>query len=214
MTPIQFRQAAAGDTGRCIQLALDAFRNDPLFRAAGGGKEKNYRLFLEFLLKQWLNSQTVFLAEEGGELLGFAILAPEEDSALRAGDCLKAGAGKVLFSCGVKSAFDFLRASGAFGEELQKQPAPRWYLTLLAVTPSRQGNGVGSALLRDCVLPFLRTVPCRMLCLNTEAEKNRCFYRKNGFTELGSASRKINGRTVENWSYARNIPAREKEDGV
>ena len=203
MTNIRFRQAAAGDAGRCIQLTLNAFRDDPLFRAVSGGDGKSYRLFLGLLLKLWLKNQTAFLAEEDGSLAGFAILAPEEASAIRVGECLKAGAGRVLLSCGVKNIFDFLRASGAFGEELQKQPPPRWYLTLLAVSPSRQGKGVGSALLQECVLPFLRTVPCKTLCLNTNAEQNRSFYRKNGFTELNASSRRINGRTVENWSYAR-----------
>lgn len=196
-----FRRAGEADRDGCVRLVRQAFREDSLFVAAAGGREEGRDLLLELLTRVWLESQTAFAAEREGKLIGLAVLGREEDAAVSLRSCVKLGAGRVLGTCGAGNLLAFLRCSGRFNRSGSREPGPRWYLTLLAVAPEEQGRGVGSAIVRDCVLPFLRQQGCRTLCLNTNEEKNRRFYLKNRFEETDAAFAEIGGRRVCNWSF-------------
>lgn len=64
-------------------------------------------------------------------------------------------------------------------------PDKHWYLYFLGVDPARQGQGIGSCLLRE-VLPQAdrQRIPCY---LETSAERNVGFYQKHGFRVLSEA---------------------------
>lgn len=192
-------------TEECVTLIRSAFREDPLFSAVSKGKQRNYELLLELFARVWLTTQTVFTAEENGAVIGVAILGDEASAAVSVGRLWKSGAGKVLMTCGIGSVLGFLNASGQFDRAFQNLEGPRHYLTLLAVSPDAQGKGTGSALLQSRVLPYVRGRGGRTLCLNTNKERNRNFYRKNGFTEIASDSCRINGQQVENWSFILDV---------
>ncbi len=203
---VQFRRIKDFEENPGIKIAEAAFRKDSFFRAVTKEKEKSYHLLMEMLMKVWLKSQIAFVAETEERIVGIALLASDELAALSVGDCIKAGAGKVILSCGIKNILAFLRASSCFNEDFQQIPNPRYYLSLLAVDPSFQGQGIGTAMLRECVIPFLREKSCRTLCLNTNEEINREFYRKNDFEEIGEKALQINGKRICNWSYKMDLP--------
>lgn len=202
---LNFKPLDPARTEECVSLVKEAFRDDALFSATSKGKPHNYDLLIELLTRVWLNTQTAFAAEDGGVLVGVAILGDEASAAVSVGDLWKLGAGKVLLACGPKSVLGFLNASGQFDQAFHSVEGPKHYLTLLAVSPDAQGRGIGSALLQNCVLPYMRERGGKTLCLNTNKERNRNFYRKNGFTEIGSAACAINGTRVENWSLLLDV---------
>ena len=79
------------------------------------------------------------------------------------------------------AAFGRLMSSTNYVERLHMRDVPlrHWYLATLGVDPSRQGQGVGSALIQ----PVLSRadadgLPCY---LDTEKERNLPFYRTHGF---------------------------------
>jgi ribosomal protein S18 acetylase RimI-like enzyme len=79
------------------------------------------------------------------------------------------------------TAFGRVMASLSCYERLHKRDVPprHWYLPTLGVDPPRQGQGIGSALLRP-VLEMADTEG--LFCyLETETEKNVLFYRRQGF---------------------------------
>lgn len=90
-----------------------------------------------------------------------------------------------------------MKASSFFGQACSKQPAPKYYLTLLAVDINAQGRGIGTAMIHECIVPFLKEEGCKLLCLNTNEEKNRNFYRKNKFDEIGESEIEINGKRID-----------------
>lgn len=198
-------------TEDCAALVQDAFRGDPLFSAVAKGREKPYAALMDLFTQVWLNTQTTFAATEDGALVGAAIVGDADSAVVSVGSLFKFGAGKVLLSCGVGSFLAFLNASGQFDRAFDGVEGPKHYLTLLAVAPAAQGSGIGSALVQSCVLPHVRQMGGKTLCLNTNRERNRGFYRKNGFTQTGTSSCRINGRQVENWSYQLDISVTEKE---
>ncbi len=76
---------------------------------------------------------------------------------------------------------------------------PHWYLPILGVEPSRQGCGVGSALLR----PILERaaadgLPCY---LDTLQPRNVAFYRKHGFEVLVEGVEPVSG--LRYWCFRR-----------
>ena len=79
------------------------------------------------------------------------------------------------------AAFGRLASSLDCYERLRKRDVPprHWYLPTLGVDPSRQGQGIGGALLR----PGLARADAEGLwCyLETEKEKNLPFYQRHGF---------------------------------
>jgi ribosomal protein S18 acetylase RimI-like enzyme len=79
------------------------------------------------------------------------------------------------------TAFGRVMASLGYYERLHKRLVPRrhWYLPTLGVDPPRQGQGIGSALIR----PVLERADAEgVFCyLETETERNLIFYRKHGF---------------------------------
>jgi GNAT superfamily N-acetyltransferase len=64
---------------------------------------------------------------------------------------------------------------------------PHWYLHFLATEPTRQGRGIGSAVLK----PMLDTCDAQGLPAYLEAtsERNRALYLKNGFEDRGEPLR-------------------------
>ncbi|MDV2991430.1 MAG: hypothetical protein N4J56_001084 [Chroococcidiopsis sp. SAG 2025] len=69
-------------------------------------------------------------------------------------------------------------------EKIHKRNMPErhWYLELLGVEPSHQGQGIGSALLQPILQQAdLERIPCY---LETFSEKNVYFYRQHGFQVL------------------------------
>jgi GNAT superfamily N-acetyltransferase len=94
---------------------------------------------------------------------------------------LRAGLLHIPFRFGWQS-FRRSTSLGSYLERIRQQSAPtqHWYLMALGVTPSRQGAGIGRALLQ----PVLnradgKQVPCY---LETFTERNVQFYEKLGFT--------------------------------
>lgn len=63
-------------------------------------------------------------------------------------------------------------------------PAESWYLSILGVSPERQGQGVGAALLQPTLAEAdARGVPCY---LETFGEHTLGFYRRVGFVPAAS----------------------------
>lgn len=84
---------------------------------------------------------------------------------------------------------------------LHRLHAPRehWYLSQIGVEPNRQGQGIGSALLRPMLARMdAQSVPCY---LETEKAANVSFYRKHGFTVVADGDAVAGGPHV--WAMVR-----------
>ena len=86
-------------------------------------------------------------------------------------------------------------------------PDPKWHLVLLAVSSHSKGQGIGSKMLHDCILPYIAKNGGGLLTFNTNEEVNRTFYKKNGFEEFDIDTLHENGKEIGNWSYKRMIDA-------
>ena len=98
--------------------------------------------------------------------------------------------------------FSNYRAFNSVIETVQqeKMPEPHWYLSDLSTDPSRQGQGIGTALMK----PVLdRADAAGMPCyLETMTEKNVAFYMKRGFKVAWEGSLPKAGPKV--WAMCRD----------
>ena len=81
---------------------------------------------------------------------------------------------------------------------LAKKLSPHGY-------PAVAGQGIGSGMQRDWLLPYVRQNGGTILRLFTNSRRSRLFCRKNGFTEFYSRQFSSNGKQIGNWSYRKVI---------
>ena len=85
-----------------------------------------------------------------------------------------------------------------------------WYLSSYLVNTSMQGEGIGSRFLQECIIPFVKKKGGKKLCLFTNSEINRKFYRKNGFKEFHKQVFRYRGKSLGSWSYVMELWPHDK----
>ena len=118
---------------------------------------------------------------------------------------MRAGFGKCFLQGGIRDVAAWNAMEGKAGQPCHSLGGQTWYLNLLTVEPNQKGQGFGSRMLRECILPYVRNHGGEMLCLFTNAEGNRKFYQKNGFEEFDQRFFKRKGKQLGSWSYRISI---------
>jgi ribosomal protein S18 acetylase RimI-like enzyme len=141
----------------------------------------------------------------GEAIDGAAIWLPPGDTSVPAMRMMRVGMWQGPFRLGLGAMRRFLTFV-EWSERLHKKnvPEPHWYLMVLGVDPTRQGQGVGSGL----ITPMLARADeqGRACYLETAKERNVTFYRKHGFDVVDDEHLPTNGPRV--WTMLRKPAAR------
>jgi len=180
--PPLVRRAEPGELDVAAEVLTDAFVDeDGLNYWLRQGARKNHarRRFFDRAVRDIVHPERdLWLADAGGETLGAAIwlrpgLHAYDFSALQQLAILP-----LLYAvAGVRGALRGL----ALGEKLEKMhpPAPHAHLVFLGVSPQAQGQGVGSAILKQTLAPLdEQGVPA---ILEATTERNVALYQRYGF---------------------------------
>lgn len=175
---VAVRPLRADDVFALGDVLAESFDDDPIFRAILPN-DAHRRRALPILFREWMSrlhlhhEHASFTTEDRAGaalwsppgfwhvgLLQQAVMAPSMIGALR---------GRT---------FTALRTHLAIESGHPKGP-PHWYLRVIGCSPSRQGQGIGAALLR----PVLERCDREQLgaYLESSNEKNHTFYRRQGF---------------------------------
>ncbi|MBE9017047.1 GNAT family N-acetyltransferase [Chroococcidiopsis sp. CCALA 051] len=117
------------------------------------------------------------------EIKGVAVWIPQEQFSFDLSRMWQAGLFILPFQIGVRAFWRQMTLLNKI-EQIHKRNMPErhWYLELLGVEPSHQGQGIGSALMHPILQQAdLEGIPCY---LETFSEKNVYFYRQHGFQVL------------------------------
>ena len=100
---------------------------------------------------------------------------------------IRSGMLGVLFHTGFGPFLTFMGANEVMDRiHKARMPEPHWYLMLVGVDPELQGQGVGSALIREGLASADReSRPCY---LDTSERRNLAFYERLGFVVLEEAT--------------------------
>lgn len=176
----QVRMARRDDIPAIAQVLARAFAGDPALSLVVPQDEHRHQHLvagMDAYLRYGSNRLSDTFASS--DLAGAAIWMPPGDLRQPIRDSLGLIRGSVHM-CGWRRIATFMRADSTLDEHLARQiPGPTYYLGVLGVEPSRQGQGIGSALMR----PVLdRCDRDRILAsLWTFTEANLSFYARHGF---------------------------------
>jgi GNAT superfamily N-acetyltransferase len=174
--PPEVRQASAEDRAGVVASVAAAFAQDPAWAyMLGTGYERLAPQFAGALFDVRLLSGTVWVSDD---LAAVAMWDPPDRSeagvehAQRVWARYRGVAGEAAFDRHTSYNAAIAAASPA---------GPYWYLGVLATAPSRQREGLASAVLR----PVLEEADWVGLgcCLETSTTANRRFYERRGFTQ-------------------------------
>ena len=195
------------DMNACIELTAKAFEHYDFFSVYIPYKRR-MRLFLKSMLgvEFRVNRGLVhfFTARDNGRIAAVAILRDSGYKMPNEMQYLKAGFWKNCVIGGFRNVaawFEMDQKAEAPCRELIAGKENAWYLHLLAVDTEKEGKGIGSRMLQECIIPYVRGHGGKTLCLYTNSEINCRFYEKNGFRQFNSTSFSYKGRSFGSWSY-------------
>ena len=170
------RAVSEAEQARAVATIVLAFGTDPMARWSMPDPE-TYLTHFPALVRAFAgNAFAEANAHVVADFAGVAVwLAPGRESD---GDAMVAIMEKAMDPA------RFAEGGAVFEQMAEFHPAePHWYLPLIGVDPARQGQGLGSALMRHALKECDRTgVPAY---LESSNPGNVPFYQQHGFTLMG-----------------------------
>ena len=210
---IHYREATKKEINTIAKLAAQSFCNYPFFRFAFRDSFKSERAYLAYMeklhrihIKANMRNHICLVGTIDETIVSTAMLQDPNKKRIRIGEYILSGGISLMFPVGFSRILDFFTISEEAHADCAKNCPGAWYLELLAVDGNRKGQGLGSNMLQDCVIPYIKTRGDKLLSLITNTEQNRKFYTKNGFQEFAGRKLTRQGRTIGNWSFLRAIP--------
>ncbi|WP_085944873.1 GNAT family N-acetyltransferase [Actinoalloteichus spitiensis] len=197
--PVSVRPAVDGDVPAIGRVLASAFSDYPFLRhtIAADDHAERVRRGQELMVRRiGLPHGRVWVAEDGGNVVGAAAwTTPDTD--------LEAAFGPVAAEVG-ELAGDRAGIAAAVEEALAPyRPAePAWFLATIGIDPSRQGRGVGGALLRPGLVAAEEAGSVAFL--ETSDERNVRFYQRHGFRVVAEVELPAGGPRT--WAM-RRVPA-------
>ena len=164
----------------------EAFFDDPLMHIVAPNEKKRT------IVAPWFFAKSIAYGLRWGEVScnddasAVAIWFPPGNTDITLGRMLRVGIGALPFRAGVNGFVRFMRALSAVEKFHKAVKGPHWYLMAVGTSPTRQGTGLGSSLLKlGTSKADAAGIPCY---LETATESNVAFYSKRGFEVTGEAN--------------------------
>ncbi|WP_394522681.1 GNAT family N-acetyltransferase [Lacrimispora sp. JR3] len=205
---IVYRKVRQDELDQAAELLTKSFEDYSFFNMYAGNniKKRDFvHAIQEANLKTAYKKYTVIAGAKDNQMVSLAQLKPPHKSEAGFFDYLLGGGIKIILTGGLKNAMELLKMNEEATAVCHDQTGRVWYLSTLAVSTAHQGQGLGSKMLHDCIIPYIEKRGGGLLTLITNTEKNREFYKKNGFEEFHSMTIRRNGKELGNWSYRMNI---------
>ncbi|ORX77938.1 hypothetical protein BCR32DRAFT_295320 [Anaeromyces robustus] len=211
---ITFRKAILEeDFEECLNVICDAFQGYPIYSIYTNKDDKQQQQFDRALMYCQLMDafvhDTVMVAEYDKQILCVTLIQnPERKEPSVLEYILHLGGLSVFKTGGIKNTFGFLHMVEKINlprEEYSKKTPKTWNLECIAVNKNFKGQGIGSKMINECVVPLVRENGANHLTLITNKEKNTLFYKKNDFKVFQYDKFDINNKLVENWCFTRTI---------
>ncbi len=208
---IRYRRPKTEELKDIARMCALTFSDYPICNDIRKGFE-DLDTFIDFLsdvfyvyIKAYYKNSVFFAGEEDGKVKSFAILVRPRSSEVNLLDYFKAGALGLLNKASLPRLIKFLNV-------LEKGHIPgsgmknhSWLLESLSVDRSCRGQQLGSKILSECIIPYIKEQSIgekpETLITFTNTEANKRFYLKNGFTEFDYSTIQMNESPIGNWSF-------------
>ena len=200
---IRYEQIRQEDIPACTALATRSFMDYAYFTNYFP-EEKRRRRFLEKMLeiefRLCFGKADIWGAWDGDVLCAVALLCSPSWVKPSAWEYMRAGYGKVFLAGGIRRVSDWDDMNAEALKPCHVDP-DAWYLSSLTVDTGKEGQGIGSRMLQECLLPYIRKHNGKSLVLFTNSEENCRFYEKNGFHLFHTEEYTYHGQRMGSWSY-------------
>lgn len=205
---IIYREATEEEIGALARLSTEAFGNYPFFDFVFLSAFKSREAYFAYMdklhrvhIRANMRRHKCFVGVENGRIVSTALLQAPDKKRIGVWDYIRAGALTLVFPVGLARILDFFDVSERAHSDCAREYPSAWYLEKLAVDASMKGCGLGSAMLNECLLPYIRRQGGHELTLITNTELNCRFYAKNGFRMFAERTLDHDGQTIGNWSF-------------
>lgn len=147
-------------------------------------------------------SAIMFTAKLSGKIVGTAILFKPNYKKASILEYMLHGFWKGFFYGGFKDVLNWCIMSEKASAPCHERSQEEWYLDSITILPDYEGKGIGSRMLNECIIPYVRNNGGKKLCLFTNSEQNCEFYKYNGFEEFHQQYFTYNGSKLGSWSYS------------
>ncbi len=209
---IIYREAYKKEIKEIAKMVADSFSEYPMYTLTFRDKFKCKDDFIRYITK--LNKVHIranakkhkcFVGIENGEIVSVALLQDPKIKRISLLNYIIAGGISLLFPVGFKRIIDFFDISNKAHEACEKENSDAWYIELIAVSPKYKGQGLGSKMINDCLIPYAKSQEGNKLSLITNTETNCKFYKKNGFDNFAFDKIYWKDKSISNWSFIKNI---------
>lgn len=160
-------------------------------------------------MKAHYKKSEFFVGDENGIIKSFAILIRPNSSDANILDFLCSGAFKLFNKVSVFKLLNFLNILEKGHKPISGIQEHSWLLELLGVDKSCRGQQLGTKMLSECIIPYIKEQSMgnkpETFITFTNTEINKEFYLKNGFTEFDYTTIQMNEQTIGNWSFCMSI---------
>ena len=198
----------SGERKICIELAAKAFENYDFFSVYVPDDRRRPRFLHSMLGVEFkVNTGLVhFLtAKENDRIVAAAMVRAPGYRMPSVRKYLMSGFWKNIVIGGWNNVAAWFDMDQKAGLPCQSLGGNTWFLHLLAVDTSSEGKGIGSRMLNEGIIPFVKDRSGETLSLYTNSEINRKFYVKNGFKEFHSQQFSYGGKSFGSWSYKMDL---------
>ncbi len=207
---IKYREARMNEIKEISRFTTETFGDYPFFKYAFknlDSKEK-YIKYMDKLhyvhMKANMYKYKCFVGTIDGKIVSAALLQNPNVKRVTIFDYIKAGGAQLLFPVGFKSLIKFFDLSEESHKPCEKYKTA-WYVELLAVSKNHKGQGLGSDMLNNCLIPYIKSERGTQLALITNTEQNCKFYKKNGFELFDKMALEMNGKQVNNYCFIADL---------
>ena len=204
---IRYEQVRREDLPACTALAVRSFMDYAYFANYFPEADRRRRFLekmLEIEFRLCFGKTDIWGAWDGERLCAVALLCSPEWVKPSAWEYMKAGYGKVFLAGGIRQVADWDDMNAAAMKPCHAEKGA-WYLSSLTVDRDLEGQGIGSRMLRECLVPRIRAQGGKSLVLFTNSEENQRFYEKNGFWLFHEEEYSYRGKNMGSWSYRMDI---------
>lgn len=204
-----YRLAKKNEAKTCGKMMGQSFQHYGFFDMYPLAQKKHKKFTNAIEMTEAVFSQKrgeLLVGVEEDKIVSAAVLQAPSTKQPDLWDYVSAGGLRVLFAGGLKATlgwYSMLKEADAAVDSLKQ---PHWYLSTLAVDDHQKGKGLGSQMIQDGIIPFIRSNGGGLLTLITNSEGNVHFYVKNGFTIFHHNNIERNHKKIGNWSLKLQIP--------
>lgn len=207
-----FRKATAEDLKQMAQVAAHSFADYVIYEQSVKSTFKSKASYFRFLYEMhhvqfatFLRKGTTFVGTIDNEIVSIALLESPDHKELSLWNYIQAGGIRMIPYMLRNRLMHLLKLINSASAKCLDGTPQSWYLSMLAVSKNHQGKSLGSKMIHDCVIPFVKKNGGKRLTLITNTEANRKFYQKNGFTQFFSNMLHFKDGSVNNWSFQLEI---------